>query len=102
MSVTCSATKCVHNDKDGNCYAKVIQVRGNHAQTSDSTLCHSFAPEGLPDAEFAQEFDAPCHQAATANIKCGARKCKYQENNKCKADDVQISRDTACCETFRP
>jgi len=101
MAVNCSAVKCVHNDKDGNCYAQVIQVRGSHATSAEGTICHSFAREELSDAEFAQEFDAPLLQASTSNIKCGARRCKYQVNNKCKASDVSISGDEVDCETFQ-
>ncbi|MCL1948408.1 MAG: DUF1540 domain-containing protein [Turicibacter sp.] len=101
MSVNCSATKCVHNDKDGNCYAKLIHVRGELPASVDGIMCHSYAPEGPLEVEFALEFDAPCHQATTSNIQCGARKCKHFENSKCKAGDVQISKLAATCETFQ-
>jgi len=101
MSVNCSAIKCIHNDKDGNCYARYIQIRGHQVKVKDDTLCHSYIPETLQDAEFAQEFDAPCHQATTSNIKCGACRCIYNASSKCKAENVKISQETANCETFQ-
>lgn len=101
MPVNCSAIRCIHNDKDGNCYARYIQIRGHQVKVKEGTTCHSFAPEEPFDAEFALEFDAPMLQATTSNIKCGACRCKYNASSKCKADNVDISQQTASCETFQ-
>ena len=40
-------------------------------------------------------------KADVSNIKCSACRCKYNENLKCHADDVQINRVTASCDTFK-
>lgn len=101
MSLNCSAKTCVHNDKEGKCYARFINVQKRQAGPRDPVKCGSYSREESPDAEFAQDFDFPRYQAESANIKCGAKPCIHHAvNGKCKADDVLISGNPAQCETF--
>ena len=101
MSIKCGAHNCTHNDNDGNCYAKVVNVRGERAKITDETLCNSFADEKLDSlTEFAEEFNSAVRKATTDNIKCGAKRCAHNDANNCQANNVQINHDTASCETF--
>ena len=73
-SLTCKATNCVHN-KSGDCMAGVINVKGANAKTISETICNTFVEEG-------------------------GYACKYNENGKCNAEDVQIMAARAACGTF--
>ena len=101
MAIKCGSHNCSHNDNDGNCYAKVVNVRGERARITDETLCNSFVDEKLNSmTEFAEEFNAARKKATADNIKCGAHRCKHNESSDCQANNVQINHETASCETF--
>ena len=101
MLVKCEAHQCTHNDNEGNCYAKVVNIRGERARITDETLCSSFADESLSStAEFAEEFNGTRRKATPENIKCGAHRCEYNNNRRCYADSIKVNRETASCETF--
>lgn len=101
MLLKCEAKQCTHNDNKGNCYAKVVNIRGERARITDQTLCSSFADERIDSvAEFAEEFNAARQKATTRSIKCGAHRCEYNNNSRCYADSIKVNHDTASCETF--
>ena len=43
--VVCSVTHCAHNDKDGHCTAKQIEVGPIQATSCTETVCATFKPE---------------------------------------------------------
>lgn len=101
MLMRCGAHKCTHNDNEGRCYAKVVNVRGEEAKTTEGTLCNSFVNEkAVLDAEFAKEFNSISYEATPANIECGAGNCTYNRGGLCEAERVHINEDTVSCETF--
>jgi len=101
MSVRCGMTSCTHNDNDGNCYASVLNIRGERARITDETLCCSFIDEDLRALmEFSEEFNSSNKRATTTNIKCGASRCIYNVARLCKADKIKVNPETASCDTF--
>lgn len=103
MALNCESFDCLHNDKDGKCFAKVIAVRGRKAKNSDKTACHSYAPaKDWLNFEFAHDFmDADILPSNTQNIKCAAKNCMYNFDTVCTATSVLIDSTEASCETFK-
>lgn len=97
-SVTCKATNCVHN-KNCDCMAGVINVKGTYALSVQETTCNTFVVEG------GYSFDnlASLHdyeKTIPEKIKCNVSNCNHNENGKCYAEDVQIMAANAACGTF--
>lgn len=97
----CTAVKCVYN-KEKLCSRGDIQVKGDQAKTMDQTACGSFVErtgEGYSN-------DCSCGCEAI-RIGCTAENCKYNEEQKCYADSVEIEGIHATavqetnCGTFR-
>lgn len=113
--LSCNALNCVNN-VNGLCSANVIHVIGAGAHKSRETMCDTFAPKGfinavknLPNMNVAGEIK----QVFTTDniemspiIKCEAINCKYNENRRCEAPNVQIigphadNSESTQCETF--
>jgi len=106
MALNCQRYDCVHNDKDGSCFARVIAIDGVNAQTTAGTHCDSYVPigGGSQNFEFASEFMGPMGTdkmpANVQNIICEAQNCKFNYNRDCTADYVAIDNESARCETF--
>ena len=103
MALNCQSYNCIHNDKDGKCFAINIEVMGRNAGSSSGTNCGSFVPENGSDhyeiaKEFINENKSPSN---TTNINCAARNCMYNDNTACTASHVLIEDLDASCETFR-
>lgn len=113
--LSCNAANCVHN-VNGLCSANVIQVIGAGAHKSRETMCDTFAPKGLINAvthlpnmniagEIKQVFTNEAIEMSPI-IKCEAINCKYNENRRCEAKNIQIigpragSSEGTQCETF--
>ncbi|MCR1824600.1 MULTISPECIES: DUF1540 domain-containing protein [Terrisporobacter] len=97
-SLTCKATNCVHN-KSGDCMAGVINVKGVNAKTISETICNTFVEEGgYAYDKLSNIYDNK--KTVPESIKCIASNCKYNENDKCNAKDVQIMAARAACGTF--
>jgi len=102
MALNCQSYDCVHNDKEGKCFAKMIAVGGVNAQTTAGTTCDSYVLAGSSQSyEFASEFmEAHKVPSGVRSIKCAAKNCKYNRNQDCTATTVEIDNQNARCETF--
>jgi len=107
MALNCRRYDCVHNDKEGSCFAKVIAVSGANAQSTAGTTCESYVPMGdsSQNYEFATEFTGSTGSDKTSsnvqNITCEAMNCRYNYNRDCTAMVVEIDNQNARCETFQ-
>ena len=106
MALNCQRYDCGHNDKEGQCFAKVIAIGGINAQTTAGTICDSYAPMGSSYSyEFADEFVGAAGvdkmPSNVQNITCEAQGCKFNYNRDCTAVAVEIASTNARCETFQ-
>ena len=97
-SLICKATNCVHN-KNCDCMAGVINVKGIHAKNPSETTCNTFVVEGGYSFDNLSSMH-DSEKAVPEAIKCSAGNCKYNEDGKCYADNVEIMAANACCGTF--
>lgn len=114
--LSCNAENCVHN-VNGLCSANVIHVIGSGAHSSIDTMCDTFAPKGFINAvthlpnmnvagEIKQVFTTESIEMSPI-IKCEAINCRYNDNRRCEAHNIQISGPNAdssqgtVCETFK-
>ena len=99
----CQKIDCLHNDKNGKCYAKKIAIDGRTAQTTSETNCSSYIPAyDFQNYEFADDFmDIDNGPSDTQNIICAARICKFNTDQICTALNVKINSKDASCETFQ-
>lgn len=96
--VNCKVTNCIHN-QGCDCMAGVINVKGIHAQTVNETICNTFIEEGGYSFDNLAKYNND-ENTKTETVKCSATNCKYNENQKCYADEVQIIAANASCGTF--
>lgn len=94
--LSCSATSCVYN---GNqlCYAGNIKVDGRQAYSTGDTFCASY--EDRSNSAMTNSMD-DSKEVCPKDIHCEAVKCKYNDSELCKADNVHINANNASCETF--
>ena len=102
--LSCKSFDCAHNDKNGKCHAKKINIDGRSALTTAGTRCSSYKPEyEFQNNEFADDFFTTFdNEADVENINCQAMGCRYNDNSECTAAEVEINADDASCETFAP
>ena len=98
----CQSLDCIHNDKEGKCFAKNIVIDGRTAQTTYGTSCGSYVPSyNFQNYEFAEDFmDINNMPSDAENITCAAMNCRFNVNQACVASNVKINKDDASCETF--
>ncbi|MCL2559449.1 MAG: DUF1540 domain-containing protein [Turicibacter sp.] len=98
----CDSTDCLHNDKEGKCFAKHIAIDGRSAQTTAETVCSSYVSDhDFQNYEFAEDFMGfNATPANEQNITCAAQNCKYNVGQACVATKVKINSEDASCETF--
>ena len=106
MALNCQRYDCVHNNREGECYAKVIAIGGVNAQTTTGTTCDSYVPMGgSPNYEFAKEFIGAMGEqkmpSNVQNVTCEAQNCRYNYSRDCTAPVVEIDYENAQCETFQ-
>ena len=103
MALNCQSYDCIHNDKDGQCFAKIIAVKGRNAKTTASTTCDSYVPSTeWFNFEVANGFiEADTLPSHTQNINCTAKNCIYNVDTACTATHVVIDDQGASCETFK-
>lgn len=94
-NLKCNATNCTFN-QDMECSAGAINIKGTHADTNDGTSCSSYVDSS--SNAFVNSVNPA--RTNTYNISCDAVKCKYNKNKNCKAKNVNIGADNACCDTF--
>lgn len=100
-NLKCNAEKCVYN-KHRECYAGKINVDGDTATTVANTYCATFRENEVPS--FSSNAGHCCHEehaVGTAEIKCEAVNCVYNEQKLCHAPAVQINDMDASCNTFK-
>lgn len=97
-NVTCKATNCVHN-KNNECMAGVITVKGANATTMDKTNCDTFVVEGGYGFDNLSSYHDH-EKTKTDKIRCSAQNCIHNENKSCYANYVQIMAANASCGTF--
>lgn len=92
----CSVTSCAYNQSQCCCLPK-IQVHGTHAENSHETCCHSYCTKSDAAAQnSAFQFTVP---DTSLEVACTARNCQYNENNRCHAEQIDISGKGASCKT---
>ena len=95
-NLNCAATNCVYNSSQ-LCYAGNIKVDGRQAMSTDGTYCASF--EDREKSGMTNSADSS-KQVCPNDIHCEATKCKYNESELYKAENVHINANNASCETF--
>lgn len=102
-NLKCNASNCINN-AHGLCSRPIIRVDGDNAQKSYDTFCHSFNHRmGNMQNAISGGGSAEEH----TDIKCTACECKYNSDNYCTADDVEVLGGGACrcgeteCKTFK-
>lgn len=95
-NLNCSATSCVYNSSQ-LCYAGNIKVDGRQANSTGETYCASFEDRGHSGMTNSVDNGK---QVCPNDIHCEATKCKYNEQELCKAENVHINANNASCETF--
>ena len=100
--LNCTVGNCHHN-KESLCFLEGIEVKGEEAKVSDSTLCGSFKERTEDTFSNIESQDTP---SKTAAIDCKAVECNYSNDCKCNAGQIHISGPNAhenCdtkCSTF--
>lgn len=94
MTLNCSADNCIYNNS-GICYAGGIEIQGHTASTSTGTTCATF------NSNKSDLMNASNSILTTStDIRCKAKKCKYNSLEICTAHSVQINYRNANCDTF--
>ncbi len=89
--LVCSVKNCKYNEN--NCCCKEnIQVAGSSARKSNETCCGSFVERGITSAR-----NSTLEPTKATNVECKAEKCRYNENAKCHATNIDIQGKNACC-----
>lgn len=97
-SLTCQATNCVHN-QGCDCMAGVINVKGINATVVSDTNCNTFVEEGGYSFDNLSSYNDD-EKTIPEKIKCSVRNCKYNEEERCHANNVEIIAANAACKTF--
>lgn len=87
-NLKCSVVNCYHN-QDKLCCLNSIKVEGPTAEISESTECSSFReqPKEMSNSCKCSHNGQPNH---TLMIECDAKKCMYNDSNRCKASDIMV------------
>ena len=98
-NLICDATRCIHNNAN-YCYAGRISIDGRLADDIDDTYCCTFK-----EKDYQQFTSSICgnnnlSSITTANIKCDAIKCKFNENQLCSSRAIKINSGNASCNMF--
>lgn len=91
----CTAEQCMYNMKK-YCLRNRIHVQGEYAKNQCETQCGTFKlsdKKKNDDVEFGVINEANEH----LSINCDALKCKYNHNELCVKENVQISGTNAEC-----
>ena len=88
----CGVTNCINNQQN-MCTRPLIKIDGDCAEKSCDTFCHSFnhklcnmqnSISGTPRAE------------EKTDIKCAAHQCTHNSDQRCTAENVEITGNGAC------
>lgn len=100
-SLSCAAVNCIYNE-DHYCGKEDIVVTGEGAQKACETCCSSFRER----EEHAGAKNSVGEATKETWVDCTACDCRYNEDEECHADSIDISGASACtcrqteCSTF--
>ena len=96
-NLTCTVTKCGHNENK-LCALNSIDVSGGGEK--DNTCCNNFTHDQSMK-------NHATNATSSTHIYCQAKDCKYNDENVCMADSIEVSpccSDNSCedtrCSTF--
>lgn len=98
--LSCSAVKCIYNTEH-YCSKGDIMVDGDEAVKSSETCCSSFCERGTDSAS-----NCVSEPSGHIAVDCSACNCRYNEEEVCHAEKVDICGPNACqckqteCGTF--
>lgn len=100
--INCNAVNCSHN-KERVCYSNRINIVGINSNTDENTSCASFLDNQTYGTLTNNVFQngEPCDC-----LVCSVNSCKYNENQLCSLDSINISGNGANlysetnCESF--
>lgn len=101
-SLLCSAVNCIYNE-DRYCGKGDIMVAGENAEKACETCCSSFRERSGEDRGARNSVGEPSKEIL---VDCTACNCRYNEDEECHADKIDISGSSACtcrqteCSTF--
>lgn len=82
----CSVVGCVYNN-NRRCRRENITVGGHEASKPSETACKSFSPKGT-NTLTSMAIGGP---KESLNVACDAVTCRYNNNKKCAAEQIQIA-----------
>lgn len=83
----CNVEKCAYN-ADNCCKLREIDVKGTKAKKACDTQCDSFSNKAC-DCEVSAEL--AIHKET--DVHCDAAKCKYNDHNSCRANQIGIKKN---------
>lgn len=88
----CSAVTCRYND-DELCAKGAIHVKGNDARTMCDTCCGSYERKEHEGVSNGYYDSCGCRETGKSSIQvgCEAKKCCYNDEGRCAADQIGIS-----------
>lgn len=84
--INCSVDTCSHNKK-GECYANCIDIVGSSAKEDYDTACGAF----LDKLHYSELTNNTLSEGACNCLKCSVETCRFNENNLCSLDEIQVS-----------
>ena len=104
-TLRCEVNNCVHNSTN-LCELGEIAVKGRDASHCDSTCCSTFCDcSGSLSNEKTDRMTSST-ASSTSSIRCSADSCKYNEQNNCCADSINVTghgaekAEQTVCSTF--
>ena len=88
-NLDCTVYGCYYN-KDNSCSRGNIQVGGKEAIKSSETLCRSFEQRSNKETNQARNA-ASCSASRPTDVACDAVKCRYNQDQRCKATHIRIA-----------
>ena len=88
----CNVKSCSYNNEDGCCCKENIKVEGRSAKEAHSTCCGSFKDRGNSSA-FCNALRSASKET---DVRCEAKHCRFNKNEKCQASHIGISGAGAC------
>ena len=82
-NLMCSVNTCTHN-QNNLCCREYIKVAGKNTITANFTSCENFRRK---EGELTNNAQLPKN---SLNVLCEAENCKYNNNQKCEADNISI------------
>lgn len=87
--LNCSVKGCCYNVDNGCCKTN-IHVTGANAKNACETVCDSFLAKGCTATCSDQVTSCAC-ACEQIEVCCDAVNCKYNQNEKCKANHIGIT-----------